>query len=592
MRQDLVILRRVMAFFWPSGDSALKWRISTALAAMLLAKLIVVGVPVLYKYVIDEFTGLSEAAQTITGLVLFLIFAYAIGRFASVALIQLRDVLFVGVLHKARRALATDTFRRILNLDYGFFLQNKVGEIQQKVDRGVRAVSSLTDYLLFNIVPTLFEITVSSIVIAIFLSPLHALVVAGSATAYVVFTILATEWRLKYRKELNAAENTSKGIAVDAVMNVEIIKLHAAENFEVRRYHDALERYEDKSISNAVTLSVVNLGQAGIIAAALMFILITVGIGVLNGTYTIGQFSMVNIYLLQVFTPLGMLGFVYRQVRFGLTDLSGMFEMIDDKLPGSQEKVGRQIDTLSQVTFDNVTFTFPNQETPALSDINFSVSPGQVVGIVGPTGAGKSTILRLLFGLHHPQKGAVLANGVPLAEIDPESYRRHLAIVPQDTILFHDTLRNNIVYGLDTVDDSQVMKAARQAQISDDLISGPEGLDRVVGERGGSISGGQRQRVALARALLRKPSLLVMDEATSALDSATERNVIEHAYELARTTGTAIVIVTHKIANVAKADQILVIEDGRVRQQGTHDELLSSQSTYAHLSIVPEESTA
>ena len=578
MKTQFTILVRVLAFFWPKGAAKQKWQIIIAVAAMLFSKLIIVAIPVLYKTIIDEFTNLADKSQGITSLVMILILVYALGRFASVALIQLRDLLFVGVLHSARRALATDSFRRILNLDYNFFLQNKVGEIQQKIERGIRAVSSMTDYLLFSIAPTLFEITTSAIVIAVFLSPLHALVVAGCAAIYIAFTIITTQWRIQYRKAMNAADNTAKGIAVDAVMNVEIIKLHSAETFEAQRYQQALTDYEDKSVASGMTLAVVNLGQAAIIAFALIFVLLTVGNGVLNGTYSIGQFAMINIYLLQVFTPLGMLGFVYRQVHVGLTDLAGMFEMIDAQLPqqGCTEKT--EIDCVTEVRLDQVDFTFPEQASTALHNISLTIERGKVLGIVGPTGAGKSTLLRLIFGLHRPQKGQVLVDDQPLSEIDLTSYRRRLAIVPQDTILFHDTLRRNIAYGDDDIADSQILAAAQQAEISHDLLSTPEDLDRIVGERGGSISGGQRQRVALARALLRKPDILVLDEATSALDAATESKIIERTYKLAAESGLAVVIVTHKMRNVANAERILVIENGHIIKSGSHAELFSDKA--------------
>lgn len=566
MKQDLLLLKRVTRFFWNPDDPVMKRRIVLSLTAMFLAKLIVAGLPVVYKSIIDDFTLHVEGRGEVVGMVLVLVVCYALGRFFGVVLIQFRDVVFVGVLHQARRAMATDVFRRILSVDYGFFLKNKAGEIQQQVDRGVRSVSSLTDYLLFNMLPTLFEIAVSTVAIAVFLSPWHALVVLGGAASYVLFTVWVTEWRLSHRKAMNAAENASKGIAVDAIMNVEIIKLQSAESHEVNRYARALKQYEDTSVVNARGLAVVNLGQAAIIAFVLLFELLTVGRGVLDGSSTIGQFSMVNIYLLQVFTPLGMLGFVYRQIRFGLTDLSGMFEMVDSRLQGAEGDGSgkRRPDTVLPIVFDRVSFGFGESDKPVLSAVDLRVEAGKVLGIVGPTGAGKSTLLRLLFGLYLPQRGSVLVNGIPISELDLCCYRRRLAIVPQDTILFHDSLRNNIAYGLDDVGDAEIMAAARDAEISDELLSGPHDLDRVVGERGGSISGGQRQRVALARALLRKPSVLVLDEPTSALDAETGRKVIERVHDLARKDGVAVVIVTHDLANVADADRVVQVRDGRV----------------------------
>ena len=573
MKQDIAVLRRVMSFFWTRDGTLMKRRIMMALTAMITAKLIVAGLPVTYKTIIDDFTHGSEGGGNTVDLVLLLIAIYALGRLVSVVLIQFRDVAFVSVLHQARRAIATDVFRRILAVDYSFFLNNKVGEVQQKVDRGVRSVSSLTDYLLFNMLPTMFEILVSSVAIAIFLSPWHALVIVGSAVLYVLFTVWVTEWRLSHRKAMNTAENTAKGVAVDAIMNAEIIKLHSAEHHEVQRYAHALRQYEDASVVSARGLALVNMGQAAIIALVLLVELLTVGMGVLDGSSTIGQFSMVNIYLLQVFTPLGMLGFVYRQIRFSLTDLSGMFEMVDSKLPDETDEKppssahGRpasDVGPVLPIVFENVSFGFGEEGKQILSHVNLRIEPGKVQGVVGTTGAGKSTLLRLLFGLYTPQEGQILINGVPLPDIDVASYRQRLAIVPQDTILFHDSLRNNIAYGLDDARDDDIMAAARAAEISDELLSGPHDLDRTVGERGGSISGGQRQRVALARALLRKPSVLVLDEPTSALDEKTGRQVMERVYALAREQGTAVIIVTHDMSNVADADELVRVEDGSV----------------------------
>lgn len=567
MKKDLALLRRLMGYFWPRDKASVKRRIVLSLTAMILAKLIVSLLPVVYGRIIDDFGRHATESGNALSPVLLFIAIYSLGRFASVALIQFRDVVFVGVLHEVRRAISADTFYRILSSDYGFFLRNKVGEIQQKVDRGVRSISSLTNYLLFNLMPTIFEIAVSSVAMAVFLSPGHALVVFGSALAYVGFTIWVTEWRLGHRKAMNAAEDTAKGIASDAIMNAEIIKLHAAEKHELARYDRSLSAYEDASVVNAHGLALVNLGQGAIIAAVLLFTLLTVGQGVLDGSSTIGQFSMMNIYLLQVFVPLGMLGFVYRQIRFGLTDLAGMFEMVDSRLPFAEStaNAGKNPDTILPIVFEAVSFRHGGRADPVFSDLNLKVEPGKVLGIMGPTGAGKSTILRVLFGLYQPESGRILAGGHPLSQIDLSAYRRRLAIVPQETILFHDTLRNNIAYGMEDVSDEDVMAAARDAAISAELLSSPADLDRIVGERGGSISGGQRQRVALARALLRKPSVLVLDEATSALDANTERKIIEHVHALARTRNIAVVIVTHKFSNVSEADEVLILEAGRAR---------------------------
>lgn len=566
MKRDVALLRRVMAFFWNPERPDVQRRIVLAISAMILAKLIVSALPVAYKTIIDGFTQHGQGHGPSAFMLLFLVVVYALGRFFSVTLMQLRDVTFAGALHQTRRAIAVDMFRRVLGAEYGFFLKNKVGEIQQKVDRGIRSVGSLTDYLLFNMIPTVFEIGVSSVAIAMFLSPLHALVILCSAVAYVAFTVWVTEWRLGHRKAMNSAENAAKGLATDAIMNVEIIKLQSAEHHEVGRYDQAMKAYEDASVVNARGLAVVNLGQAAIIASVLVFELLTVGRGVLNGSSTIGQFSMMNIYLLQVFTPLGMLGFVYRQIRFGLTDLAGMFDMVDSRLPEENRASGsgKCPDTVLPIVFDKVSFGFGGNGKQVLSGIDLQVERGKVLGIVGPTGAGKSTILRLLFGIHLPQGGRILVNGESILNIDLQAYRKHLAIVPQDTILFHDTLRNNIAYGLESVSDEQIMEAARSAAICGELLSTPQDLDRVVGERGGSISGGQRQRVALARALLREPSVLVLDEATSALDADTEREVVDRVYSLARERGTAVVIVTHELTNVARADRVIRVEQGQL----------------------------
>lgn len=589
LQKDLSVLTRLATFFWPKDNRSVRVKISVAIVAMIVAKLIVALVPILYKYTVDMLTE-AEGAQ-IAYLVGALIAAYAIGRFMSVLLIQVRDVLFVGVLHHARRALAVDTFRRILGSGYDFFRSNKVGEIQQKVDRGVRSVSSMTDYLLFSIAPTIFEITVTAIAIAIFLAPIHALVIAGAAVAYVVFTIALTEWRLKYRKRMNADEDSAKGVAVDAIMNYEIIKLQGAENYEADRYRDRLTRFEDSSVLNAKSLAAVNAGQAAIIAAATAWVLLVVGLGVIDGRYTVGQFAMMNVYLLQVFVPLGMFGFVYRQVRFGMTDLAGMFEMIDNKLPSGEMDGKRTVERIDSISFRDVSFQYHDADTPTLQGIDLEITSGRIVGIVGPTGAGKTTLLRLLFGLHEPTAGRLLVDGVDMREISRDSFRRRLGIVPQDTILFHDTMRHNIGYGLTDVSDEKILEAARKAEIAQDILAGPEDLDTVVGERGSRISGGQRQRVALARALAREPSVLVFDEGTSALDTITERRIVERIYSLAREQGYAVVIVTHRLANVAEADEIVVVEGGRIVARGTHDELMREGGTYGRLQDGGLEST-
>lgn len=579
--KDLSVLRRLAVFFWPRDDRSVRVKVGLALLSMIAAKLIVALLPILYKYVVDL---IAEADGAQVALLVGLgIAAYAVGRFLSVLLIQVRDVLFVGVLHHARRALAIDTFRRLLGSSYDFFRSTRVGEIQQKVDRGVRSVGSMTDYLLFSIAPTVFEITVSAIAIAIFLAPVHALVIAVAAVAYVAFTIVLTEWRLKFRKRMNADEDAAKGVAVDAIVNYEIIKLQGGEDYEARRYRERLTAFEDSSVVNAKSLAAVNAGQAGIIAAATAWVLLVVGLGVVDGRYTIGQFAMMNVYLLQVFVPLGMFGFVYRQVRFGMTDLAGMFEMIDGDLPREEHGGTRAVGRISAITLRDVSFRYRDAETPALENIDLEIASGRVLGIVGPTGAGKTTLLRLLFGLHVPTSGQLLVDGVDIREISAAGFRRQLGIVPQDTVLFHDTLRHNIAYGLSDVGDDEIMEAARLAEIAQDILAGPQDLDVVVGERGSRISGGQRQRVALARALVRKPSVLVFDEGTSALDTITERRIVERIYALARERGYAVVIVTHRMANVVDADEIVVVEGGRIVARGTHEALVRDGGIYARL---------
>jgi len=565
-------------YLWPPGRHDLKLRVVGALALLTAAKLAVVYVPFLYKGAVD---ALDVASKVELAIPVAFIVAYGIARLFSTAFGELRDAVFAKVGQHALRTVALETFRHLHALSLRFHIDRQTGGLSRVIERGTNGIEFLLRFALFNILPTLLEIGLVCGVLLVRYDIWFAAVTFTAVTTYIAFTVLVTEWRVKFRREMNRTESVANTRAIDSLLNFETVKYFGNEEHESDRYDQALVRYQKAAVTSQVTLSLLNIGQGLIIAIGIVIVMLMAADGVVAGTMTLGDFVLINTFLIQLYQPLGFLGFVYREIKQSLVDMEKMFELL---------AVGREIADLpdakdlvlsgGDVVFDDVRFAY-DPARPILKGISFRVPPGSTLAIVGPSGAGKSTISRLLFRFYDIQSGAIRIDGQDIRRVTQASLRRAFGIVPQDTVLFNDSIRYNIGYGRPEASETEIFEAARLAHIHAFVESLPQGYESLVGERGLKLSGGEKQRVAIARTILKGPEILIFDEATSALDTETEKEIQRSLREVS--TDRTTLIIAHRLSTVVHADEILVLDRGEIVERGRHAELLALDGVYARM---------
>ncbi len=586
-KDELKAVGKLLPYLWPPGAWDLRIRVLIAVGFLVAAKSITVYVPMLYKHAVD---ALSPGKALLLGVPIVFIIGYGVARVSAQAFAELRDVVFAKVGQRAVRQVALSTFRHLHQLSLRFHLERQTGGLSRSVERGIRGTEFLLDYFLFSFVPTMFEIVlVCSILWGLYEWSL-AVVTFATIVVYVVFTFAFTDWRLQFRREMNERDSEANTKAIDSLLNYETVKYFANEEHEARRFDRALQAYEIAAVKSQQTLSFLNIGQGSIIACGLVGVMLLAAQGVVAGRMTVGDFVLVNSYLVQLYMPLNVLGMVYRNIKQSLTDLESMFRLLQ-VAPEVQDKPDApalQV-TRGEVVFDHVSFAY-DPRRPILKDVSFRIPPGGTLAIVGPSGAGKSTVSRLLFRFYDVTEGAIRIDGQDLREVTQDSIRRAIGVVPQDTVLFNDTIFYNIAYGRPGASADEVEEAARHAQIHGFVQSLPDGYQSPVGERGLKLSGGEKQRVAIARVILKEPRILLFDEATSALDTRTEREIQASLDEVSENRTT--LIIAHRLSTVIHADEILVIDDGRIVERGGHAQLIARAGMYAAMWARQQEADA
>ena len=578
-RGDLATIRTLLPYLWPKGERGLRVRVVLSLACLLVAKLATVYVPILYKRAVDALTPDSAGAALVVPLALIL--AYGIVRVGSAAFSELRDALFEKVAQRAIRKVALETFHHLHRLSLRFHLDRRTGGVTRAIERGTSGIGFLLSFMLFNILPTLLEIGLVCAVLWGLYSASFALVTLVTLVAYVAFTIGVTEWRTRFVRELNDIDTETSVRSVDALLNYETVKYFGNERYEAARYDESLQRYERAAVRTRTTLSLLNMGQGIIIATGVTILMVMAARGVVGGTLTIGDFVLVNTYLIQLYQPLNFLGFVYRQIKQSLVDMESMFALLGENVEVEDSPDAHALAvSRGEVAFRDVVFGYDPDRT-ILDGVSFIVPAGNRLAIVGPSGAGKSTISRLLFRYYDVNAGSVEIDGQDVRDVTQASLRAAIGIVPQDTVLFNDTIYHNIAYGRPSASREEVERAARLARIHDFVMGLPEGYESKVGERGLKLSGGEKQRVAIARTILKDPPILVFDEATSALDTRTEKEIQASLDEVAR--GRTTLVIAHRLSTVVDAEEIVVLDDGCVVERGRHADLLARDGVYADM---------
>jgi len=573
-------IRRVIPYLWPADAPWVRRRVVIALILLVFAKVISVSTPFFYKAAVDALAGESRDETLLLTLgAVGLTIAYGIARLSSVAFGELRDAVFVRVGQRALRKLAIETFTHIHRLSMRYHIGRKTGGLSRIIERGVKGVDFLLRFMLFSIGPLILELSMVAVLFAVLFGWQYMVVVVVTIALYVSFTFKVTEWRVKIRRQMNDQDTDANQKAIDSLLNFETVKYFGAELREAERYDGAMQQYEVMAVKTGQSLSFLNFGQSLIITVGLVLVMAMAATGVQQGILTVGDFVMVNAYMIQITMPLNFLGTVYREIRQALVDMGEMFGLLGQpaEVVDKPDATELQING-GEVVFDNVVFAY-DAERPILKGISFTVAPGQRIALVGPSGSGKSTVGRLLFRFYDVVGGAVRIDGQDLRDITQDSLHAQIGVVPQDTVLFNDTVRYNIAYGRPTASEAEVIAAARAAKIHDFILSLPDGYETTVGERGLKLSGGEKQRVGIARTLLKNPPILLLDEATSALDTQTERDIQDSL--LAMGEGRSVITIAHRLSTIADADQIIVLEAGVIVEQGTHDQLLTNTGRYA-----------
>ena len=573
-------LASVLPRLWPAGRTDLRARVVMAMIALIGAKIVTVYVPFLYKETVDRLSPETAAAAAVV-VPVALIVAYGVGRILMVALAQLRDAVFAKVGQNAVRELAVETFRHLHALSLRFHLERRTGGLSRVIERGTKGIDFLLRFSLFNIVPTIIELVLVCIILAYAFDVRYAAVTAVTVIVYMIFTFAVTEWRTRFRRQMNDLDTEANTKAVDSLLNYETVKYFGNEDHEARRFDRSMAGYEHAAVKTTTSLSLLNTGQTLIFTAGLAALMLMAAQGIADGILTVGAFVMVNAYLIQLYQPLNLLGTVYREIRQALIDMETMFDLLQVP-PEIRDAAHAQPLAVAggELVFEHVGF-FYDPDRRILDDVSFRVPAGRTLAIVGPSGAGKSTISRILYRFYDIAEGCVRIDGQDIRDVTQASLRAAIGMVPQDTVLFNDTIRYNIRYGRPDASDAEVEAAARLAQIAGFIERLPKGYETRVGERGLKLSGGEKQRVAIARTILKNPPILLLDEATSALDTHTEKEIQAALKGISENRTT--LIIAHRLSTVIDADEILVLEQGRVMERGRHDDLLAKGGIYADM---------
>ena len=575
-RSDWGTLAKLLPYLWQY-----RWRVGVALAFLVAAKVANVSVPLLLKSLVDALAFKPGEPAAILIVPIGLLVAYGALRLSTSLFTELRELIFAKATEGTARSISLQVFRHLHALSLRFHLERQTGGMTRDIERGTRAVHSLISYSLYSIVPTLIEVTMVLTLLAVKFDAWFAWITIAALVVYISFTITVTEWRTQFRKQMNEIDSTAHSRAIDSLLNYETVKYFNNEDFEARRYDENLEKLRKASLKSQSTLSLLNTGQQLIIASALVAMLWRATEGVVAGRMTLGDLVMVNAFMIQLYIPLNFLGVIYREIKQSLTDLDKMFTLLErnrevDDVPGAQALVVSD----GEVRFEHVSFAY-DPARPILHDVSFTIPPGKTVAVVGPSGAGKSTLARLLYRFYDINSGAITIDGQELRSVTQSSLRNAIGIVPQDTVLFNDTVAYNIAYGRPGATQDDVIGAARAAHIHDFIAATPKGYETMVGERGLKLSGGEKQRVAIARTLLKNPPVLIFDEATSALDSANERAIQAELRSVSQ--GKTALVIAHRLSTVVDAHEIVVLEAGRVVERGPHAELLALGGRYAQM---------